>query len=388
MPRVSVATDDFNRASLDANWTNQNTGNAGNVLIDSSTRVTGQFAAQPTDQLPTARWAGAGSFTADQYAVARLLNVAAFNGSTIRAGVTVRAAGNAGTRSCYEAVVKFDGASTMTTELAKWVSGTRTILHSAAVAWANNDLIELEAEGTTLRVLKNGAALGGSFTQTDAALTTGTPGIVVGQAAFADDWQGGNITAAGGDTTAPTLTGTITQGATTTSSIAITWPAGADNVAVTAYDVSSDGGTTYVASNGATATTTAHTFSGLTASTAYQIRVRAKDAAGNVSTPPLSATFTTSAPAGGATITSRPLVRNTGAAATDAWALWGPGEAFTAFVHHATTGALLVKRTGLLTNAAAVLTFTDAAVSVAAAYRVDFQHEATGAWGMDILPAV
>lgn len=95
------------------------------------------------------------------------------------------------------------------------------------------------------------------------------------------------------DSTPPTLTGSITQGSTTASSIVITWPTGADNVAVTSYEVSSNGGGGYVASNGATSTTTSHTFTGLASSTAYAIRVRAKDGAGNVSTPALAASFST-----------------------------------------------------------------------------------------------
>jgi hypothetical protein len=227
MPRAVVATDNFNRASLDANWSNQNTALAGNVLVDSSIRATGQFSTQVTDQLPTARWVGAGSFTADQYATARLVNVAAVLGVAIRAGVTVRSSGTAGARSYYEAVVRQDTAPT-TTELAKWVAGTRTVLHSASVPWANGDLLELEAEGTTLRVYRNGVALGGGFTATDTSLATGTPGVAVTQGAFVDDWEGGNVTSGSatyslvcarmanntgaGKKTSTTFTGTLVYG--------------------------------------------------------------------------------------------------------------------------------------------------------------------------------
>lgn len=107
-------------------------------------------------------------------------------------------------------------------------------------------------------------------------------------------------TGSAGDTTVPVLTGAITVGAVTTNSITVSHPAGTDNVAVATYEYSKDGGVTYVASN---STATSYTFTGLTAGTSYSLRVRARDAAGNVSTPALSITQSTSA-ATVATITS------------------------------------------------------------------------------------
>ncbi len=132
--------------------------------------------------------------------------------------------------------------------------------------------------------------------------------------------------------------------------------------------------------------------SGLTAGTRYLHFVH-DDAATtpNRSARASSGSFTVAAGSGG-TITSRPLVRNTGTTATDPWALHAPGQAMTCFVSNLATGALLVKRTGLLTNGAAVVSFTDAAVPVAPAYRVDIYNESMAAtdpaaWGMDVLPA-
>ncbi len=200
MARTSVATDDFNRASLGSNWSQLNAALAGNVVTTGSTQVTGSFATQPTNQISAVRWVGAGSFTNDQYSVLKLTNAAASLGSTIRAGVVVRASGSDSSRTYYEAVVFQAG----TTELNKWVSGTRTNLHSASVTWANNDTIELEAEGTTIRVLKNGSALGGSFTQTDSSITTGAPGFATTASFTCDDWEGGNLSSVSD------LTGSIT----------------------------------------------------------------------------------------------------------------------------------------------------------------------------------
>jgi chitodextrinase len=91
--------------------------------------------------------------------------------------------------------------------------------------------------------------------------------------------SGSFTTAAATDTVPPTLTGAITLGFVTSNSIQISWPAGSDNVGVSAYEVSSNGGTSY--SNVGNVLT--FTFTGLNPATSYPIRVRARDAAGNVS---------------------------------------------------------------------------------------------------------
>lgn len=96
----------------------------------------------------------------------------------------------------------------------------------------------------------------------------------------------------GADTTRPTLTGSITVSSLTTTSYTLSWPTGADNVAVTAYEYSINGGSTWT-SNG-TATTV--NISGRTPGSTDSVQVRAKDAAGNVSTPVLSASVTLATP--------------------------------------------------------------------------------------------
>lgn len=195
MARTSIATDNFNRASLGSDWAQLNTAISGDVLIDSSIRIKGQYSTQPTDQQTVARWVGAGSFTDDQYSQLKLLNPLDFLGSVYRAGVIVRASSDVGNnRDYYEAYIAYDSVSTPTTYLAKWVNGTRTGLYSAAQTWAVNDTISLEAEGTTLRVCRNGTPLGGSWTVTDSSISTGLPGVTMaGVGALGDDWEGGNM---------------------------------------------------------------------------------------------------------------------------------------------------------------------------------------------------
>jgi hypothetical protein len=103
---------------------------------------------------------------------------------------------------------------------------------------------------------------------------------------------GGNnfalLTAPAGDTTVPTLTGSITVTSLATTSYTLTWPAGADNVAVSGYDYSLDAGSTWT-SNGTALTVN---ITGRTPGATDQVRVRARDAAGNLSTPVLSAAVT------------------------------------------------------------------------------------------------
>jgi len=91
------------------------------------------------------------------------------------------------------------------------------------------------------------------------------------------------------DTTPPALTGAITEVNKTATLLALSCPAAADNIGVVAYEWSRDAGVTW------TAGTSTHTFTGLSPETAYAVRVRAKDAAGNASTPPLALSVTTAA---------------------------------------------------------------------------------------------
>lgn len=89
----------------------------------------------------------------------------------------------------------------------------------------------------------------------------------------------GNGTVDPTDTTAPTTPSGVTAGTVTNTTVALSWTASTDAVGVTGYDVYQ--GTTRVGSS----TSTSLTVTGLTANTSYSFTVRAKDAAGNVSSP-------------------------------------------------------------------------------------------------------
>ncbi|MCZ8523899.1 lytic polysaccharide monooxygenase [Paenibacillus mucilaginosus] len=90
------------------------------------------------------------------------------------------------------------------------------------------------------------------------------------------------------DSSAPTAPSGVTASNVAATSATVTWKAATDNVGVTGYRIFN--GTTQIAStNGALSAN----LTGLTAATAYNITVKAVDAAGNVSAASNAASFTT-----------------------------------------------------------------------------------------------
>jgi len=154
----------------------------------------------------------------------------------------------------------------------------------------------------------------------------------------------------GGDTQAPSTPAGLAAGATTSSSIPLTWSASTDNVGVTGYQVlrapGASGGTfTQVG----TSTTTSFTNTGLAVNTTFRYQVRAVDAAGNASA--VSNTITAATQTGGtgsgcsvaATVQTQwqtgyviepARVTNTGAATITAWTV-----TFTLPAGHTVTGS-------------------------------------------------
>lgn len=189
MARSQVATDDFNRANggLGSNWSQLITSSTVQI---SGNEITGSHAGTSA----IARWNGAGSFADDQYSSLVLADGDQGSGDYGN-GVVVRASADqdAGV-DCYYVYVA-NG-----TVFGKLVDGADTNFASSGVpTWTAGDRLELECEGTTVRVMKNGVALGGSFTVTDASLSTGKPGVLGrGDPGIqaADDWEGGSLVAA------------------------------------------------------------------------------------------------------------------------------------------------------------------------------------------------
>ncbi|MGG7604639.1 hypothetical protein [Massilia sp. BKSP1R2A-1] len=114
------------------------------------------------------------------------------------------------------------------------------------------------------------------------------------------------------DTQSPTwLAGSLSTSSVNSSGYVMTWPTATDNVGVDHYESSIDGGVTWTAH---AANVTSRTVTGRPASTTDDLRVRAHDAAGNISNV-LTATVTTSAAQPTTpTLSKAGAVRATGAA--------------------------------------------------------------------------
>ena len=141
--------------------------------------------------------------------------------------------------------------------------------------------------------VQSAAGVVGTSTGTSVAITGLSPATAYSFTVVAVDTSGntssaspvGTVTTAPatGDVTPPSKPGTPVASAVTSSGATLTWAASTDAVGVTGYDVLRLGGTAGPVVV-ATATGTTATVTGLTASTAYQFAVRARDAAGNLST--------------------------------------------------------------------------------------------------------
>lgn len=206
MPKVrsAVATDDFNRASLGTDWEQTNP-LAGSIAINASTEFYGPNALGD-DNRQSARWVGAGTFEDDQYSEVTITLLENLD-TDYGVGVCARmSAETDGSRDHYSAFVCSGAGPTYTTNFGKILNGAYTSFTSSAVAWSVGDKISIECEGTTIRLCKNGTAIGGSFTVTDSSLTTGVPGIQASGAntvARGDNWEGGSLIDEAGQFLAP-----------------------------------------------------------------------------------------------------------------------------------------------------------------------------------------
>jgi hypothetical protein len=146
---------------------------------------------------------GNGTYSADQYAEASLLD---FTGSSGEVGVAVRVgAGTGGSAEWYAAIIREDGASSFY-RLEKCVAGTPSALISlTSISYTPGDSIELEAidEGSDcrLRIYKNSVEID-DYLDTSSPLSGGRPGLYfkTGSANLVrmDNWVGGDGSDAGG----------------------------------------------------------------------------------------------------------------------------------------------------------------------------------------------
>ena len=133
MTRVLVASDNFNRASLGANW-QQLLPNSGNVTIFGSTHL-------ETVDDGAARWVGAGTFSDDQYSSLKIKSIPG-GGQGAFLGVLARASGDIDAAADYYAVRLSDD-DTLTID--KVLNGALTNLQSVGTTeFAVDELLEIE----------------------------------------------------------------------------------------------------------------------------------------------------------------------------------------------------------------------------------------------------
>lgn len=197
------ATDTFtnagataNLATYSSNWTVV-AGGAAFFRVDGTTDVVFPDI-NSTDAL--AVW-NADAFGNDQYSQAACKATDATDPPWI--GVAVRCATGAFTG--YELQIFRDGSGTVSYSLDRANAGAFTNLASgAAMAWANGDILRLEATGSatvSLKMYKNGVQFGGTISDsTGSRITSGSAGIAgfsdtASLATTLDNWEGGNVSA-------------------------------------------------------------------------------------------------------------------------------------------------------------------------------------------------
>jgi chitodextrinase len=281
-------TDDFNRPDgpLGANWTKP-PASENNLVI-----VNDQVGVDVENSHNYAFWS-ADSFSEDQFSQCELVNLGSWNGVIVRAKA-----------STDEFYLGFYNNGNGHCDIYARTSFGYTLLISDAAAVSPGDIIRLEASGpgpVFLTLLINGIPVG---TYTDSAynITGGSPGIGIyspsGSNLMVDNWEGGDLGMLGvllPETQEPSAPGNLVATAIGVSQVHLSWTASTDNVRVTGYLVErQDPGSANFVQVG-TSTSTSYNDTGLAASSNYSYRLRATDAAQNLSDYSAVASVTTQA---------------------------------------------------------------------------------------------
>lgn len=212
------------------------------------------------------------------------------NGQTY--SMTVKAKDAAGNVSSASTALSITTLDTSDPTAPTGVTSSNVTETSATLSWtAATDNVGV----TSYEVFKNGTSIG-STSNTSFEVTGLTAGQTYSMTVKAKD-AAGNVSLAStahslttADTTAPSTPNGLSSSNITYTGFTVSWTAASDNVGVTSYEVYLDG------SNEPVGTTSGTSFNvtGLNASTAYSVTVKAKDGAGNASSASSSLSVTTS----------------------------------------------------------------------------------------------
>lgn len=165
------------------------------------------------------------------------------------------------------------------------VAITTTKQFTAVISGTGNTAVTWQANGVTGGDATHGT-ISTSGLYTAPASVPSPASVTIRATSQADSTKSATATVmvTSGDATPPTAPANLVATASSTTQIGLAWTASTDNVAVTSYDLErcSGAGCTAFAQIG-TSTVASFSDSGLTASTSYSYRVRATDAAGNLS---------------------------------------------------------------------------------------------------------
>ena len=239
--------------------------------------VNNQVGVDVEDSHNYAFWS-ANSFSEDQYSQIMITKMGSWSGVIVRAdGILDRFyLGLLVGPNDYEIYRRWDGdyylLATGTTE-----------------TWQVGDVLTLGVTGSanpvTVTLSHNGNAVLSWTSSSEAEVKTGgSPGIGIyspsGEALTLDNWEGGNL---GPDTQPPSAPANLVATAIGVSQVHLSWTASTDNVGVTGYLVErQDPGNPSFVQVG-TSTGTSYNDTALAAGSSYSYRVRATDAAQNLS---------------------------------------------------------------------------------------------------------
>jgi hypothetical protein len=171
----------------------------------------------------------------------------------------------------------------------RWDGGYNLLATGTTETWQVGDVLRLEAVGSaspmTVTLYHNGNAVLSWTSSSQADVKNGgSPGIGIyspsGEALTLDNWEGGNIAP---DTEPPSAPGNLVATAIGVSQVHLSWTASTDNVGVTGYLLERQDPGSQSFAQVATSIGTSYNDTGLAAGSTYSYRVRATDAAQNLS---------------------------------------------------------------------------------------------------------